>query len=84
LLPGQQVLGAPGALQRLGDLVLTMLAMRVAQLGQDYGSAFAREDGLEDGHAGHTRDITDDLGELEVHLLQGLLHGLNMLGGRGE
>ena len=45
LLQGKQVLGAPGALQRLGDVVLIMLAMGVAQLGQDNRVAFARDDG---------------------------------------
>ena len=78
------MLGAPGALQRLGDVVLIVVAMGVAQLGQRHGIAFARDDGFEDGHAGHARDVTDDLGEFEVHLLQGLVHVLNMVGGIGE
>jgi hypothetical protein len=33
LLEGKQVLGAPGAVHRFGDLVLAVLAVRVAQLG---------------------------------------------------
>jgi hypothetical protein len=46
--------------------------------------ALAREDGFEDGHTGHARNVTDHLGELEVHLLQGLLHVLNMVSGIGK
>jgi hypothetical protein len=68
LSSGKQVFGSPGALPRLGDVVLIMVAVRVAQLREVLLVALARDDGLEDGHAGHARDVTDDLGELEVHL----------------
>ena len=57
---------------------------RLAQLRQALRVALTRDDGFDDGHAGHTREITHDLGEFEVHLLQGLVHVLNMVGGRGE
>src|SRR6266568_3232255 len=76
--------GTPGALQRLGDVVRIVVAVGVAQLRQALRVALARDDGFDDGHAGHARDITHDLGEFEVHLLQGLWHVLNMVGGRGE
>jgi hypothetical protein len=78
------VFGAPGALQGLGNVVRIVGAVRVAQLCEVLRVALARYKGFEDGHAGRARDVTDDLGEFEVHLLQGLLHVLNMLGGRGE
>ena len=60
--------GAPGALQCLGDVVLRVVAVRVAPLREVLWVALACDDGLEDGHAGHPRDLTDDLGELEMHL----------------
>jgi hypothetical protein len=62
------VFGAPGALERLGDVVLRVVAVWVAQLREVLRVALARSNGLEDGHAGHTCDLTDDLGELEIHL----------------
>ena len=73
------MLGPPGALQRFGDLVLTVLAVRVAQLGQGEGIAFASDDGFENGHPRDARQVTHDLGEFEIHLLQGLVHMLNMV-----
>ena len=78
------MLGTPIALQRLGNVVRIVVTVRVAQLCQALRIALARHDGFDDGHAGHARDVTHDLGEFEVHLLQGLLHVLNMVGGRGE
>jgi len=36
------------------------------------------------GHAGHACEVADDLGEFEVHLLQGLVHVLNVMGPIGE
>ena len=63
------MLGPPGALQRLGNLLLTMLAMGIAQLGQGEGVAFASDDGMENGHPRDTRQVTHDLGEFEIHLL---------------
>ena len=40
--------GAPGALQRLGDVVFRVVAVRVAQLREALGVALTREDGLEE------------------------------------
>jgi hypothetical protein len=37
LASGKQVFGAPGALQRLGDVVLRVVAVRVAQLREGLG-----------------------------------------------
>jgi hypothetical protein len=72
------VLSAPGALQRLGDVLLSVVAVGVAQLRQALRVALAREDGLEDGHAGHARALTDDLGELAMHLFSSLVPMLHM------
>jgi hypothetical protein len=68
LASGKQVFGAPGALARLGDVVLRVVAVWVAQLREVLRGALARDDGLEEGHAGHPGHITDDLRELEMHL----------------
>jgi hypothetical protein len=47
LASGKQVRSAPGALQRLGDVLLIVVAVGVAQLRQALRVALAREDGLE-------------------------------------
>lgn len=78
------MLGAPGALQGLGDLVLTMLTMGIAELRQREGITFPSENRLEDRHARNARQITHDRGECEVHLLQGLMHRLNMVRAVGQ
>jgi hypothetical protein len=62
------MLGAPRALQGLGDVVLIVVAVRIAQLRQVLRVALTGDDGLEDGHAGHPRDLANDLGQLEMHL----------------
>jgi hypothetical protein len=84
LRQGTQGLGAPGALQRLGDGVLVVVTVRSAQLGQRTRVALARKEGREDGHAGHPRDLPDDLGALEMHLCSGLVPRLHMVGGVGQ
>jgi hypothetical protein len=65
---GKQRFRAPGARQRLGDVVLGGVAVRVAQLREALGGTLTRQDGLEHGHAGAPRDLTDDLGALEMPL----------------
>jgi hypothetical protein len=84
LLEGKEVLGAPGALQGLGDVLLIMGAVGVAPLRQALRVTRAREDGREESHAGHAGEVTDDLGEREVHLCQGLGPMLHMVGGVGQ
>ena len=84
LASGTQVCGAPGALARLGDVVLRVVAVWVAQLREVLRVALARDNGLEDGHAGHPGNITDDLRALEMHLFSGLWHRLHMVGGVGN
>ena len=78
---GTQGLGAPGALPRLGALGLTRLAGRGAPRGQEHGLACAREEGREEGPAGHPRALTNDLGELAGPLVPGLVPVLHRLGG---
>jgi hypothetical protein len=84
LASGTQVFGAPGALARLGDVVLRVVAVWGAQLREVLRVALARDNGLEDGHAGHPGHRTDDLRELEMHLFEGLVPMLPMVGGVGQ
>jgi len=65
---GQQLLGAPRALQRLSAVGLIVVAVRIAQLREVLRVALARDDGLEESHPGHPGDLPDDLGEREMHL----------------
>ena len=84
LLSGKEVLGAPGALQRLGAISLIVVAAGVAQLRQALWVALARPNRLEAGHPGRPSDMTDHLGALAVHLFQGLLQRLDMVGCGGH
>ncbi len=73
LASGKQRLIAPMALQGIDNVVRLVMTVRVTQLGEALRRALARDHGFEDGHAGHARDVTDHVGELAVHLLQGLV-----------
>ena len=39
------------------------------------------QDVCDDRHPGHAGDVTDDLVQQEIHLMQGFLHMLDMTGG---
>ncbi len=52
--------------------------------GERAGIALPAEDRPDDRQAGHPGDVADDVGQLQVHLLEGLLHVLNMVGGVGH
>jgi hypothetical protein len=84
LASGTQVRSAPGTLQRLGDVRLIVVAVGVAQLRQARRVALAREDGLEDSHAGHPGARTDDLGALAMHRFSGFVPRLHRVGGGGQ
>jgi len=43
-----------------------------------YGVALARQNGLQDRYPGHAGDIADHVVELQVHLIQSLLHVLHV------
>ena len=75
---------APGTLQRAGDRRLVGLAAAVAQLGALVGVPLPVEDGPDDGHAGHPGDVAHDVGQLQVHLLEGLWHVLDRVRGVGD
>jgi hypothetical protein len=53
----EEVLGAPGALQRTGDRRLVGLAAAVAELGELVGVSLTVEDGPDNGHPGHAGDV---------------------------
>jgi hypothetical protein len=61
-----------------------VVAVWVAQLREALGGTLAREDGLEEGQAGHPGARTDDLGERAMHLFEGLVHMLQRVGGVGQ
>src|SRR5208283_5134933 len=60
---------------------LTLCVFSPPQLGQFDRIAFALQDGADDQHAGHSRDVADDLRQFDIDLLHGLLHVLGMTGG---
>src|SRR5712691_8205192 len=77
----EQVLPAPGALQRAGDRRLVRLTAPVAQLGQHAGVALSREHRPDDRQAGQPGDVAHHVGQLEIHLLERLLHVLDVVRG---
>jgi hypothetical protein len=79
LRPGEPVVGTPMAVQGAGHRGLLLCAAAVAELGEGQRSTGAVEDGLDDGHAGDPREVTDHLGALEVQPVEGLLPVLDGL-----
>ena len=71
--------GTPIAVQGAGNRGLILFAAAVAELGEGQRITVAVEDGLDDGHAGDPRDVTDHLGELDVQPFEGLPHVLDVL-----
>jgi len=74
LFEGEKVFVAPIAGEGLGDGLLGGLTGGVAQAGQDEWIALSGDDSAEDLKAGGAGDVGEDVVELEVHLLEGLLH----------
>ncbi len=81
LTQGEEVFLAPVAVQGFGNLGLALLASIVAVAGEHLGITLARHDGIEDCQAGHTGDVGDDVVQLHVHLVEGLLHAQQVLAG---
>ena len=77
----EEMFGPPRPFQRQGNLFLTVMTSLMAQSGQLDGVALALQDGADDRHAGQPRDVADDFRQLDIHLLHGLLHVLDMTGG---
>lgn len=72
--------GTRMATQRPGNLRLTVVAADVAQPRHALRLSLPGHDGPEDRQARLARNITADWRQLDVHLLQGFLHRLNMPG----
>ena len=70
--------------QGLGDLRLAGLAALVPVLGQLLRRPRPPQDRPEDGPPGDARDVAEDFRQLQVHLLQGLLHVLHVPAGRAD
>ena len=77
----EKMLGPPRSFQRKGYLFLTVLTSLMAQFSQFDGVTFALQDGFDDRHTGQPRDVADDFGQFDIHLLHGLLHVLGVAGG---
>ena len=71
-------------LERLGHGVLIVLAAILTEVGPWHGVALPGEAGPNDRPAGLTRQIADDMLELDVHLREGLLPMLDVLAGIGQ
>jgi len=81
LAQGEEVLLAPVPAQAAGDLRFALLAAEVPQPRQCLRIAFPREDGVEDGQPGLPGDVGDGVVQLDVHLVERLLHPQQMLTG---
>ena len=78
LLQGKQMLVAPVAAQGLGNLRLARPDAHVLHLGELGAVPFARNDGAHDLLPGLADDVGNHVGQLDIHLRQGLLHVLDM------
>ena len=76
----EEVLVAPVAGQRLGDLLGAGFDAAVPVQGQRLGVALTGKDRPDDRLAGHAHHIGEHLRELDVHLNQRLLHALHPTG----
>lgn len=56
--------------------------MRVSILSEHVGVALTCEDGVEDGESRDPGNVADDVMEMEIHLVEGFLHALDV--GRGH
>src|SRR5690606_39152366 len=74
------VLGTPGSFQGLEEDLLGGLDPAIPELGKLSGVSFATEDGRDDGNAGVSLAIADHIVQLDVHLLERLLHPLDRSG----
>jgi len=71
--------GSVVALKGFGDFSFRVAALVIAEFSQADGVVFPSDNSPNDLEAGLAGDVRDDLGEFEVHQLQGFLHMLNML-----
>ena len=72
------MLFAPRPRQVLGDLFGRFSTPTVPVRGELDRVAFDSDDGTDDGQAGQPREVGDRAMHLDVHLVQGLLHPLDI------
>src|SRR5579862_2523497 len=80
LLEGKQMLWTIIALQRLRDLFLAALHTAVAQLGQPNRVAIPFQDRIQNALTTDAGNIAQHVMDLEIHLVQSLLHVPYVLG----
>ena len=68
----EEPLFAPVARQTVGEGVGAGVDAIIFEGGERGGVACAGQQGADNGHARHTADVTDDIGELDVHFGEGL------------
>ena len=68
------------AAQGLDDVVDAAAAALVTQGGKLFRITLAGKDGINDGLGAHTVDVAKDMLKLEIHLGEGFLHELELLG----
>jgi hypothetical protein len=74
------MLGSPGSGQGFDDGGFIGLAAGLAEGSQHLRVSFPGDNGPQDEQPGQAGDVRQDVMELEVHLLQGLLHMQDMRG----
>lgn len=77
----KDVLLAVVADQRGLDRLHRRFAADIPESGKNFRITLAFNDGTDDPHARRTRDVGDDMMQLQVHLHQRLLHVLDVSGG---
>ena len=64
--------------QRFGNRFLATLAQRITKLSQGNRVTLASDNSPNDCHACLSRDVTDNIVQLDVHQMECLLHVLDM------
>lgn len=78
LLEGEDVLRLVVALQGLGNLFFALFAAVITMLSESVRVALVSDDVADDLETSDASDVADDVGQLDVHLLQRLLHALGL------
>ncbi|MNH18426.1 hypothetical protein D3C85_1676240 [compost metagenome] len=69
-----QMLAAPIAMKTPSDSLFACLDAAVGQFSQLHRIPFTCGDRSQYLHTGYAGNVTDDIGQLDVHLAQGFLH----------
>ena len=77
---GKQMLGPIVALQGFGNLFFIAVTAWMTMLGQLDRIVLTRHNVADDLQPGFTGDVADDVGQLHIHQMQGLLHALDVGG----